>query len=275
MGGTFPGQGARGSQGTSTISQLAPTRCPFSHTSATSGSGCPSGPRVGPRGPVRVGGGSRQVYCRGATGLADQAGRPGRGSDIDSQSGSSTLRARRTPPAALLSEVGPLSAGWPTLRSVVFPLVPLPWPCRTRYGGYRWWMAITCHSACAFCTFTSATFLGLAGMAIGFALLGGVMEVIVFHGILILVIALLFMMSDRKEKQTVIPRMLSRVQTMKIRTRGKKHRKLSRSSSSSSNGQRGNGGDVELVTGHPVAQAPAPPAAAAAQPQYPTITMQP
>merc|ERR1711907_468975 len=117
-----------------------------------------------------------------------------------------------------------------------------------------------CHSACAFCTFTSATFLGLAGMAIGFALLGGVMEVIVFHGILILVIALLFMMSDRKEKQTVIPRMLSRVQTMKIRTRGKKHRKLSRSSS---NGQRGNGGDVELVTGHPVAQALAPPAAPA------------
>ena len=113
------------------------------------------------------------------------------------------------------------------------------------------------------------------------------MEVIVFHGFSILVIALLFMMSDRKEKQTVIPRMLSRVQTMKIRTRGKKHRKLSRSSSSSSNGQRGNGGDVELVTGHPVAQAPAPPAApappvapappaaAAAQPQYPTITMQP
>ena len=140
-------------------------------------------------------------------------------------------------------------------------------------------------SACAFCIFTSATFLGLAGMAIAFALLGGVMEVIVFHGILIVVIALLVVLGNRKEKQTVIPRMLSRVQTMKIRTRGKKHRKLSRSSSSSSNGQRGNGGDVELVTGHPVAQAtgllgavaaaPAPPAAAAAQPQYPTITMKP
>ena len=142
-----------------------------------------------------------------------------------------------------------------------------------------------CHSACAFCIFTSATFLGLAGMAIAFALLGGVMEVIVFHGILILVIALLVVLGDRKEKQTAIPRMLSRVPTMKSRTRGKKHRKLSRSSSSSSNGQRGNGGDVELVTGHPVAQAtgllgavaaaPAPPAAAAAQPQYPTITMKP